>query len=257
MTYQVTARNFSDAHENRIHSDDVARKLGFEGALVPGVAVFGHLTHPIVERFGADWLGHSQNSTRFFKPAYHGDRLTVVLEEHDGEVVTTCHNDRGVLLAELRATLPEQLAEPENPAILDAPVRTADRAEMTWDTVTEGQPFRPWRIELDAAGNRQHCDQIADDLRHYDTLVHPHWLLSLANRVLTAEYVMPAWIHVGSDIRFRQPLRVGDEIAVRSVPLEKWRRKGHEFVRAYVAYFRDDVLTTEIHHTAIFRIAGV
>ena len=42
--YQVIARNFSESSENRIHSDEIARKFGFRGALVPGVAVYGHLT---------------------------------------------------------------------------------------------------------------------------------------------------------------------------------------------------------------------
>ena len=51
-TYEVVARNFSEANENKIHSDEIARKYGFKGALVPGVAVWGHLTHPLAERFG-------------------------------------------------------------------------------------------------------------------------------------------------------------------------------------------------------------
>ena len=31
-TYEVVARNFSEAHENKIHSDEIARKYGFKGA---------------------------------------------------------------------------------------------------------------------------------------------------------------------------------------------------------------------------------
>ena len=61
-TYEVVARNFSQANENRIHSDEVAQRYGFTGALVPGVAVYGHLTHPVVERFGEDWLSRSMSS---------------------------------------------------------------------------------------------------------------------------------------------------------------------------------------------------
>ena len=66
---------------------------------------------------------------------------------------------------------------------------------------------------------------------------------------------MPAWIHVGSEIRFRELVRVSDTLAVNAVPLEKWERKGHQFIRLYVALKRLDVLTTEIFHTAIFRVA--
>ena len=35
-----------------MHSDDVARRFGFKGALVPGVTVFAHMTRPLVERYG-------------------------------------------------------------------------------------------------------------------------------------------------------------------------------------------------------------
>jgi urease accessory protein UreH len=38
--------------------------------------------------------------------------------------------------------------------------------------------------------------------------------------------------------------------------MEKWRRKGHEFLRLYVAYRRGRELTTEIFHTAIFKVAA-
>ena len=54
--YEVVARNFSESSENKIHSDEIAKKFGFKGALVPGVAVYGHLTLPLVDRFGENWL---------------------------------------------------------------------------------------------------------------------------------------------------------------------------------------------------------
>jgi acyl dehydratase len=66
---------------------------------------------------------------------------------------------------------------------------------------------------------------------------------------------MPAWIHVGSEIRFHAQLKVGDTVEVRAVPLEKWERKGHQFVKLYLAYLRGSEITTELFHTAIFRVA--
>ena len=40
-TYTITARNPAAESENRIHADDVARRYGFRGGLVPGVIVYG------------------------------------------------------------------------------------------------------------------------------------------------------------------------------------------------------------------------
>jgi acyl dehydratase len=105
-TYQAVARNYSHATENRIHSDEVAQRYGFKGALVPGVAVFGHLTHPLVERFAERWLSHSVNTTRFYKPAYDGDRIDVSLTETDDVLLVQGHNAEGTLIADIRAALP-------------------------------------------------------------------------------------------------------------------------------------------------------
>jgi acyl dehydratase len=105
--------------------------------------------------------------------------------------------------------------------------------------------------------NQRHAREIADTLPIYRYVAHPHWLLSVANQALTREYVMPTWMHVGSEIRFRNLVKVGDTLAVNAVPTEKWERKGHQFVKLYVTYHRLEVLTTEIFHTAIFRVAEV
>jgi acyl dehydratase len=253
--YEVVARNFSAGHENRMHSDEIAQKYGFKGALVPGVAVFGHLTHPLVERFGEEWLSHSVCSTRFFKPAYDGDRLVISLEERDGDFLVQGYNETGELLAELRSSLSDAMPPAEDQGCFAEPPRDAPREEISWETIAEGQPFPEWHFQLVTDENQRYAEQISDELPLYRFIAHPHWLLSAANQALTREYLMPAWIHVGSEIRFRELVRVGDTLAVHAVPVEKWERKGHQFVRLYVAYKRLDVLTTEIFHTAIFRVA--
>lgn len=254
-TYEVVARNFSEAHENKIHSDEIAKKYGFRGALVPGVAVWGHLTHPLAERFGETWLRQSINQTRFFKPAYHGDRLTISLTESDDGFLVQGHNDEGTLLADIHTTLPGTMPAVEDASVFTAPRRAAGRVEMNWDTVTEGEPFPEWHFQVITDENQRYASEIADELPLYQHLAHPHWLLSVANQTLTREYLMPAWIHAGSEMRCRELVRVGDTLAVNAVPVEKWERKGHQFVRLYITYSRLDVLTTEIFHTAIFRVA--
>ena len=254
-TYEVVARNFSEAHENKIHSDEVAQKYGFKGALVPGVAVWGHLTHPLVEQFGERWLSQSLSETRFFKPAYHGDRLIISMEEDDGGFLVRGHNEEGTLLAEIRTRMPEEMPPAEDQSVFNQPRRDAARVEMTWDEVNEGEPFPEWHFQIITDENQRYAREITDELLLYQHLAHPHWLLSVANQALTREYEMPAWIHAGSEVRFRELVRVGDTLAVNAVPLSKWERKGHQFVRLYISYHRLNVLTTEIFHTAIFRVA--
>lgn len=255
--YEVTARNFSESSENRMHSDDIAQKFGFKGALVPGVAVYGHLTHPLVERFGETWLANSVSDLRLLKPAYDGDRLILSLSESDDQQTVQCHNADGELLATLISSSPDELPTPEPKATFEQPPKSNGRIEIEWDQIEINQPFNEWQVTVDQATNQTYASQVADDLSTYtDGLVHPHFLLSSANKALMEEYVMPTWIHVGSETRHRLPVKVKDTLTVRSVPLERWQKKGHEFIRLYVSYWRGDELTTDILHTAIYKIAS-
>src|ERR1044072_502260 len=91
--HTAVARNFAEASENRIHSDDIARRFGFTGALVPGVTVFGHLAWPLTQRFGERWLGGSWVTTRFMKPAYHEETITLLDRDTGADnVAVDCRN---------------------------------------------------------------------------------------------------------------------------------------------------------------------
>ena len=255
--YEVTARNYSEASENRIHSDDIARRMGFKGALVPGVAVYGHLTHPLVLAYGESWLAHSLNNVRLLKPAYHGDHLAVTMNEEDGIHNVSCHNGDGELLAVLKSSQPEALPDPEDVGVFADKTKDDERIDITWDSVVPGQLLPPWEVTLTAAENEKFTSQIEDELDIYKHgFVHPHLLLSLANSALVQQYMMSAWMHVGSEIRHRASLRVGDDITIRCATLDKWQKKGHEFIHLYASYWRGETLTTDILHTAIFKVAG-
>ncbi len=251
--YRTTARNFSANAENRIHSDAVAAQFGFEGALVPGAAVFGYMTHPLVDTLGPDWLSGWRVSVRFVKPAYDGDSL-VVSHRVEGDTHTVQCRARDILLAELRT---QPLAPDATPAAVESGAPVEERPEIAWDNVNVGEPFPAWTWSPDAIENAEFAAQVEDGLPCYRTgVLHPHAILGAANRTFMRRYVLPAWIHVGSVLRFRRLLRAGDEIEVRAVPTRKWRRKGHEFVDLGIACVVDGEVATEIEHTSIFRIAS-
>jgi hypothetical protein len=248
------ARNFAVDSENKIHSDVIAKRLGFTGALVPGVTVFGHLTWPLSEKFGNRWLAGSVVITRFLKPAYDGERLAIIHQESDGKSLIECHNVSGVLLANLECNLQSELSiDPRANSQRTAPM---ERVEIGWASVRVDEPLPTYRWEPDVAHNCEYAARLDDDTAIFQRgVLHPHAILSQANQVLVRHFIMPAWIHTGSEIRFRKLLRVGDEIEVRSVPIEKWERKGHQFIKLYIAYWVHGEVATEIYHTAIFRVA--
>ena len=71
--YRVAAFNTAHDSENKIHDDATARRFGFGGGLVPGVDVYGYMTHLPVVRWGRAWLERGTAECRFFKPVYDGE----------------------------------------------------------------------------------------------------------------------------------------------------------------------------------------
>ena len=255
--HQPIARNYAVASENKIHSDDVAKRLGFTGALVPGVTVFGHLAWPLTAELGSQWLEGSWVTTRFPKPAYHGERLTITDRQHADTYQVECRNPHGALLATLDCTLEAQQPDVDLHAQLTS-TTPVERVPIAWDTIQLDEPFPTYVWKPDTELNREYASRLDDDtLLFQQGVLHPHAILSQANQALVRRYVMPAWIHTGSEIRFRQLLHVGDAVEVRSVPLEKWEKKGHQFIKLYIAYLLGGEVATEIYHSAIFRVAGV
>src|SRR5204862_7039371 len=82
VPYEVRAHNTATQSDNKIHDDEVARRFGFTGGLVPGVDVYAYLTHPPAEAWGLDWLEQGTMRGRFLSPVYEGELISVVPVEH-------------------------------------------------------------------------------------------------------------------------------------------------------------------------------
>src|SRR5258708_25220439 len=82
--YRVSAFNTAHDSENKIHDAATARRFGFGGGLVPGVDVYGYISHLPVERWGPAWLERGTAECRFLKPVYDGDTVIVTASEDNG-----------------------------------------------------------------------------------------------------------------------------------------------------------------------------
>lgn len=253
--HRPTAKNFAVTSENKIHSDAIAQRLGFTGALVPGVTVFGHLTWPLTARLGAEWLTNSTVSTRFLKPAYDGEQLGITERRGAAGSEIECRNSAETLLATLTYSS-DALPPISSLASLRGTV-SRKREAIAWDNVIVGQPFETYGWVPDEAHNLDYAQRLDDTTALFKQgVVHPHAILSQANQALVRHFIMPAWIHTGSVVQFRHLIAVNDSIEVRAVPIDKWEKKGHQFIKLYIAFVRHDQVVTEIEHTAIFKIAG-
>ena len=81
--YELTANNFAEEAENKIHNSDVAPRFGFKGGLVPGVGDHAYMTRPVVQALGRTWL--EEGTIRRIEP--HIPWRHVPGEPEDPEIV--------------------------------------------------------------------------------------------------------------------------------------------------------------------------
>jgi acyl dehydratase len=263
-TYRVKARNTSQQSENAIHHDDVARRYGFRGGLVPGVTVYAYLTEPLVAVFGRAWLERGTASVRFHKPVMDGEELEVT-------GVVTSHDPRGISAtvtgataatpeaATMTVTLPAGSPTPVNVAVYRAaplpdPRPEASRAHLSSLDVL-GTPVNTY--DETVAG--EWLDRVTDPLPLYrgrDGWVHPAFFLDQANKALRQNVRLGPWIHVGSVIRHLSGARIGDTLATRGRVRSVFEKKGREFVELDLVVVSGPRPRPIAHilHTAIYRL---
>ena len=253
--HEVVARNLDPAADNRIHDDDVARRFGFAGALVPGVELFAYATSPFAAAWGAGWLGGGTIALRFRRPVYDGERVLVIPQASgDGSYGLTLAGPDGTVRAVGTAGLGRQ--EPPDLSRYPAPplpeVLRPPRPEALPDgplgTVTENGT---------AAANDAYCDGVGEPLDLYrGGVVHPGLLLRLVNAALMRNVALGPWIHTASSCRLLGVARVPAALAVRSVVTGRHARNGAEHVRYDALVLCGDVPVLEVEHSAIYALGG-
>lgn len=246
-SYTMTARNPATESENRIHADDIARRYGFRGGLVPGVTVYGYVATGLA---GPDWVARGRAEVRFRKPCYEGDLLEIDLGS-DGAIEV---RSRGEVCVTGRASVG---AGSPGPAVVSrdrapAPGRRppASRSSLAKGTSLGWIPLPAGQEALSG-----YLGKIGAGGWALDAL-HPGMLLEGANWVLAANVVLPPWIHVESSITHRRAVRVGEAVEVHAAVAEEWERKGHRFVALDVAWRSAGDVVAAGRHVAIWQLAG-
>jgi hypothetical protein len=254
-SHWVKARNDAEHSENKIHDDAVARQYGFQGGLVPGVAVYGYLTWAPVSAWGLDWLTGGAMSARFVKPVYDGDEVEVRIDPADDSHLDVSAVSRGEVCGAASAWLP---AERQRLALTERartpfptpsgrpPADERSLAVGTWLGTAE----KTW-----GPSDRAHyLDLLGDDLAIYDEhrLVHPGALIRTANEVLARTVLLGPWIHVSSTATNLGTVTDGEMVTTYGRVADLYERKGHRFVELDVVSTVDDRAVLSVRHTAIY-----
>ena len=229
------------------------------GGLVPGVTVYGYAAHAVLQALGPGWVERGGARLRFLSP--------VLRRRGAGRVRRPGSECRGVrrFLVKGRAWR----ARPPFPT----PSRVAARSAAIPRRRPPNRRTGPGRVRTrwyrapcsarlplatDAATAAAYLTRIAEPSRLYaeEGIVHPGLLLEGANRVLMANVVLPAWLHVESEMRHLRAVSVGEDVEVRARVAELFERKGHHFVRLDVVWLAGAEPVAAAQHTAIWQLAG-
>jgi acyl dehydratase len=259
--HTLTAHNDAADSANKIHDDHVAAQYGFRGGLVPGVTLYAYMTYPLVQQLGEAWLAQGRAQVKLVKPCYEGDQVTVEATVSDTTEDAVSFDVRGSNAQEIdcgvgSATL---LTHPMAvPGLDEVPAGAAGQpcTPVSWDAIVIGEPLPVLRFTVSEADNQAYCRTYEDDLDLYQGnkgCVHPGFLLQQCNRIFSERFQLGPWMHVASEIGMYRPCRVGEAMEVRGVPVDKFEKKGHEFVVLDVLLSANAETAQRVTHTCIYR----
>jgi hypothetical protein len=197
---------------------------------------------------------------RFVAPCYEGEELVVTVQSAPPPPFEV-----GVSTGERRCVVGSAALAGDGPGGVDFPAIPAaatpapdDRPRAEEGFFVAGRVLGSVAMATDQATVDAYLTGIGEPSTSYavDGLVHPGHLLGGANRVLTANVVLPAWLHVESDVEHKRAIAVGEEVEIRARIDDVYERRGHQFVRLDVAWMAGAEILAAARHTAIWRLSG-
>jgi acyl dehydratase len=261
--YRVKARNTSQASENKIHDDAVARQHGFRGGLVPGVTVYAYLTRPLVEALGPAWLARGTCEVKFVKPVVDGEELTVTGEITARDPAGVTATGTGTTAAAgacalATVTLPAGAPVPADGARYARAPLPADRPPVSREHLAGLAALGTPEALYDGARAAEYLEKVADGLPLYrgrDGWVHPAFYLDQANRALDRNVQLGPWIHVASRIRHLGGARVGARLETRGRVRSLYEKHARAYVELDLFIVADGARpVAQVLHTAIYRL---
>ena len=258
--YEVTANNYAEEFENKIHNSAVAPSFGFKGGLVPGISDHAYMTHPVVQALGREWLERGTIDVKFLKPIYHGaltkvtarftstDPLEFKIELfNSGKTLCAVGIAGGLGVPHVMA--PEDLPEAPLP-------EREDRREPRAEALPAGLVFGSLREKFNSdEAERKQVEEFAETLpifRGSEAVCHPSTLLKLANEILIRNVALGPWIHTASRcLHFGLPID-GESLSIRAKVLDSVQKRGHEMTTLDVGIFgANDRPILRVTHKAI------
>jgi hypothetical protein len=268
VPYYAVAQQPEHKSNNRMHEDTLPQKLGFRGAFVLGVGLYGYMTRALAATLGEAWLARAVNEVKFIKPVCAGDRirvetLTVAGREAERAFEVTMYNETagGEVSAKLTTSVPDPFP-PVDPNADLAPNEWEGPVTLrrTWDNIVVGKAYRSLHATLTADDNAHWTRVLDDDLPIYSQgdhpPLHPAHVLRQVQLGYNNQFIGESAVHSSGKAVIRRMLRVGDPVQVLTVPINKWEKKQNHWLTVYCAVRSHGVVCAEIFHHQIIKLRG-
>lgn len=266
----VTAHNASLHSDNRIHDDEVAKKYGFAGGLVPGVTVYAYMAGPLAARLGERWLTGGSATVSLVQPLYDRGRATsrATVTEATAESITfdiRTENEQGERCGTGTASVfSGETARVEQPDFVRATLMPAPdpRPELLLETAPVGQILSPLVTVTTVESARAYALSVFDQNPLFSEgsswgppLIHPGSLLSDCNSIFVRNFIFGPWIHTRSDIQYLGPALAGRTLVLHGRLVEAYERRMHHYA-VLDLFCIDDTgqPIARVRHTAIFKV---
>jgi MaoC like domain len=237
LPWSIIARNLPEHARNPIHTDAGARAAGFDRALVAGVTSYAYCCHPVIERFGIDWVASGEAEVRFRSPVFDDDRISCPLSERaDGGVDVAVVADR-----------------------IDRPMVdvSAWRDHRDADGPTAGEELQPVAVRLEGEYGAGYAARAGDEQSICGDagVVHPAVWPALANLFFHHQLARGPWVHTRSVIRHHALVQAGVDAVISSAVIRRFHRHG-ERAAAHVVIRVGGATVATVEHEAIIDMAA-
>lgn len=262
LSWRGEAHNPVPDSPNKIHSDEIARRHGFDGALVPGVTVTAYVCQPAVLAWGMEWLTRGRASVVVHKPVYDGRAFRVALrEENAGAYEADLFDTGGTLCAVGTVDLPAEV--PPLPRRRGDPLATDDRQPAKREGLESlrargvGAMRSVWTPEAPIANYLGKPSAMPELLRpDGGAYANTSFLLGLTNSLLAANVALGPWLHLEARFQHFAPVANGSDLMVEGEIADLFEKKGHEFVDLDVSIFLGDASVLSARMRAIYKLRG-
>ena len=261
--WKAYALNTAPDSENQIHSDDLAKRYGFKGGLVPGVTVSAYLLHPVIESSGMDWLEKGYANCKITSPLYDGENFEVISEiPREGQTNTFLKNEDGKIIANAESKILENI--PSKPKyrgdlLIQEEFKAPIASFAEWKKLKK-EGCKAFKFHW---GGDNPLIYLSDE-KKLPLILQPSksghanlsFLLGGANWILAGNAFMNPWVHLETKSQNYKAVSIETTLIAEMSVIDFYEKKGHEFIEVEVNLFEEKSkqCCMSINQLAIFKL---